>query len=311
MGTTQISTEEAQFQDIADCLEQDKFRIFPTYSRPGFKKIQKTDYSSFFKKADEAYLELVALRERLDNPILKERVQKLIDKILFQKKVYADKVVYTVHRNPERPFKKVCLMLHGMLDSAENFATLAPDVDDVLYVVPQGFKVCYPLPGPLPLAWNYQWFSLGAGSIFRPNPITIKEGLEENRPFLMQWLDDLAMLVGGYENVMVCGFSQGAVVALDLLTQNRALSKVISVAGGMHPHIPLELPQTEKRVLLIHCPKDRIVPFSLSKDSERRLIDLGAKVHFRKPIKHGHLVFTDTFGQVCMRHFIKGEKLPH
>jgi len=208
------------------------------------------------------------------------------------------------------PLKKVCLLLHGMLDSAENFASLSPLVDDVLYVVPQGFKKCYPLPGILPLPWNYQWFSLGLGSFGKPNPHTIKEGLDENRPILLQWLDDLALLAGGYDNVIVCGFSQGAIVALDLVTQSQFLSQAISVAGGVHPEIPVEPVCAEKQALLIHCPKDRIVPYRASQEAEKRLLGLGARVFFRKPARHGHLIFTDPFSQKCMKDFISGHNIP-
>jgi len=294
---------------VKELLDIDRFRLCPCYERASHQKIQKYDFTPFLKELDHGAERLMILLSKIDNAALKERIQDMLNKILFQKKVYMDKVVYTLRTSDVKPFTKICLMLHGMLDCAENFAKLAPEVDDVLYVVPQAFKTCYPLPGIFPLAWNYQWFSLGSGSFFKPNPATIKEGLEENRPFLLQWIDDLALLVGGYEHVIVCGFSQGAVVALDLLTQSQLLKYVISVAGGMHPDISLVPSRVIKKALLIHCPKDRIVPFYASKDAEKRLLDLGAEVELRQPIKHGHLIFTDTLGQKCMKDFIKGDPI--
>jgi len=105
MGTLS-NFEHIQDQDmLQELLDKERFRIFPLYGRLGGKKVQKADFSAFFKTLDETYLEVMQLMARVDSALLKNRLQKIIDTILFQKKVYEKKVVYTVQTN-DRPFKK-------------------------------------------------------------------------------------------------------------------------------------------------------------------------------------------------------------
>lgn len=274
-------------------------KILPTYQRDDIHVTQPVNFNSFLHRVDA---EVRALKRRLPtlmpDDILVARIQKHINDLEKKKEFYDDKVAYTTQYSNNPP-KKICILFHGMGDYPMEMAQHAPKVEDVLFIVPQGFR---PFKIMWNVSWNYQWFDIG--SMSRPSKDLIRKGVEHNRPIIMEWIDDILEVYNmTYDDLILCGFSQGAVTALDLVNYYPHIKYAIAVAGAMEA-LP-NMDHTGKYILLIHHPIDPMVPYEESEMACDYLRNCHANVTLQQPDTKGHLIFYCHKTQQYMRDFIE------
>jgi phospholipase/carboxylesterase len=119
---------------------------------------------------------------------------------------------------------------------------------------------------------GYQWFSLKEFT-----PQAIQAGLTIARPILRDYLLDALQqrnLTPG--DLAIVGFSQGGMMALEMLFALPDIGGIICYSGGFFPPTSVtSLPSSHSQVLLVHGDSDTIVPYDFFLDAQAHLRKLG------------------------------------
>lgn len=181
--------------------------------------------------------------------------------------------------------KQVMLLLHGygadgadLIGLGQQWRELWPDM---LFVAPNAPDPCAQNPG------GYQWFPLNVDRIGGRI-----EGAAQARPVLINFLIDLWAQTGlSARDTVICGFSQGAMMALHIGTSlDLAPIAVVSFSGALIPPPGFGTARYAKPpVALIHGELDRVVDPNLSRESAQVLADAGFEVrlHISPDVGHG------------------------
>lgn len=181
--------------------------------------------------------------------------------------------------------KTVIIMLHGLGADGRDLLNLAPywavKPQEVAFVAPDAPFPCDMAP------MGYQWFSLQDR-----DPHVLLNGVEEAAPILGAFIEDvMAEYQLGPEQVIVMGFSQGAMMALYTATRwveqktGKTLGGIMAYSGALAGEAgPQKLP-----VLLVHGTQDEVVPFAAHQVALDALQDAGFKVdaHAINGLSHG------------------------
>lgn len=193
--------------------------------------------------------------------------------------------------------KQLMLLLHGygadgadLIGLGQEWREIWPDM---LFVAPNAPDRC-----DVNVA-GYQWFPLSQ------EPITGRiEGAAHARPVLINFLIDLwAQTKLSARDTVICGFSQGAMMALHLGTSlDTAPIGIVAFSGGLIPPAGFgEGRYARPPVALIHGELDQVVDPNLSRESAQVLADAGFEVrlHISPGVGHGiapdGLVFATRF----------------
>jgi len=181
--------------------------------------------------------------------------------------------------------KQVMVLLHGygadgadLIGLGREWGELWPDM---LFVSPNAPDPCERS------ASGYQWFPLSGA------PIAGRvEGAASARPVLVSFLMDLWAQTGlTAADTILCGFSQGAMMALHVGTSlDQPLSAIVAFSGALIPAEGfLEGWFARPPVALIHGEVDQVVDPDLSRESAQILADAGFEVrlHISPGIGHG------------------------
>jgi predicted esterase len=268
--------------------------IVPLYKRtkkPG--ELEIFDFEPFLKRVMAKIVHLTHVLEDMEgyhqevaqtqNESLSERYHTLkkttkenLDLLHKRHEVYKDKHVYLL-QYCDKPPRKVCFLLHGLSNCPTDVAKYAPMVEEVLYVIPQGFEPFY-VAWPI-MTHNYQWFDVGCW--WSPDKIKVREGLARIRPIFIQWLDDVSEMPGiSHDDLILCGPSQGAITALDIVRHHPKVKHCIAVSGAIDPESDSkkEAYMKDKNILMIHATNDEVVPSHLSVLSAEKMRQDGAQV---------------------------------
>lgn len=153
------------------------------------------------------------------------------------------------------------LMLHGVGSTGADLAPLAPHLAASLpgatFLSPDGTE---PFVGG---GRARQWFSIaGVTEANRPARVVAA------RPAL-DALIDRAVEDSGADRVILLGFSQGAIMALDAVARGK-VAKVVAFAGRLaFDGVPT--PQAGARALLVGGTADAVMPHALSLEAADRL----------------------------------------
>ncbi len=186
--------------------------------------------------------------------------------------------------------KKLIIFLHGYIDnavSAESYLhNLVDNLDNVAIHIPEAPYICEIHEK------KRQWYSMHR---FDPNDdrktvpsleecIAIydkmKPGLIEAEAYLSSYIEDvLSQYELGYSGLFLCGFSQGATLALyESLMLPEKIAGCISFSGMLAPHTyVLKHYQSKPDTLLIHGTNDNLVRFSALDFTNQCLKDIGVK----------------------------------
>ena len=188
--------------------------------------------------------------------------------------------------------KKLLIFLHGYIDSAPAIAEkrLAPLIDDLENVaihIPQAPMICEIHE------CKKQWYSIHR---FDPNDDrkTVEsmeecvkiydgmgEGLREANEYLSPYIDYCLNKYGlKNEDLFLCGFSQGASLAIyGALMREEKIAGCVSIGGIITPHTYLrEHYKSSPDTLLIHSDNDNLVRYEAMDFTKKELESIGCEV---------------------------------
>ncbi len=175
-------------------------------------------------------------------------------------------------RIPETAPDYLCIFLHGygadgfdLIDLADHFRTILPNA---AYLSPNA-------PSHT-LFGGRQWFPLSDLS-----PSEVAKGAENVRPILNQFIDDaLEYFKLSGDRLILAGFSQGAMIALDTGLRRKVAPRALIGYSGALPaadRLASEI-RSKPPVLLCHGAADQVVPSSESENAFSILKNCGVAV---------------------------------
>ncbi len=172
--------------------------------------------------------------------------------------------------NPDR----LVVLLHGYGSDGNDLISLAQfwqkDMAKALFVAPNAPQKCDINP------MGYQWFALDTD-----REMSRLSGSKKAGAALNEFLNDLWRQTGlGPKDTLLVGFSQGAMMALDVgLRLEEALLGIVSFSGALieEEDLPSHI-RSRPPVCLVHGLADDVVPANLSEKATKILNDLNVRV---------------------------------
>lgn len=141
-----------------------------------------------------------------------------------------------------------------------------------------------------------QWFDMTSVENPQADPKVQEQGIRESTQQVLDVIKAEAELVGGYDNLIVAGLSQGCAIGLyTLLHSETGVGGFIGLSGW----VPLadkvdefmrqpgrDNDVRETPVMLQHCQDDRVLPKKNGEDMAEQLLRLGMDVSW-ECFKHG------------------------
>lgn len=211
--------------------------------------------------------------------------------------------------------KKLVVFLHGYQDTAEHIDRRSlelQEIDNLALHIPQAPFMNEVDPS------KRQWYSIHQ---FDPddkrrqtaswdefvefyNRMTI--GLEEANHYILEYVDNLLSEYGlGYEDLFLCGFSQGAMCAIysSLMCPYKmagvvSFSGILAAKGYVEKHY-----RSQPEFLLIHGEDDDKIRFCALEFSAKNLRSLGCRVETFGFKESGHRIMPEAMAEACR--FIK------
>lgn len=181
--------------------------------------------------------------------------------------------------------KSLVIMLHGVGSNGDDLAGLgshwAPALPGTAFASPDA-------PFNFPHGAGYQWFSLdGVTEQNRPARVAAaREAFDQ----LLHGILEAHQMSGQLDRVVLVGFSQGSIMALDALVSGRwPVAGVVAFSGRLSSPEPFNLPQ-QTPVLLIHGHADTVIPWAESEAAALRLMAAGVQVKTRFEPDTGHTI---------------------
>lgn len=211
--------------------------------------------------------------------------------------------------------KKLIVFLHGYQDSAEHIdrkTVVLQEIDDVAIHIPQA-----PFVSEIDSS-KRQWYSIHQ---FDPDDLRrtttswndvvelynrMTVGLVEANHYILQYVDGLLNEYGlGYNDLILCGFSQGAMCALysGLMCPHKiagvvSFSGILAAKGYIEKH-----GKSKPECLIMHGKDDDKVRFEALDFTRQNLVDLGCKVKTFELETGGHRISSRAVDKACS--FIK------
>ena len=171
--------------------------------------------------------------------------------------------------------KRIVLFLHGYGANGEDLLSIGKhwqdSLPDTLFIAPNA-----PYPHPY-IPNGFMWFDFK--DVAQITSDDIKDGLNQIRPMLQDYLKVLSKKYDvPLPKIVPVGFSQGAMIALDLLVCEPEIEVVVDYAGIYYPMRTFIENAALKRVLLVHGTDDTVVSYHHMPEAEKALTDLGIHV---------------------------------
>ncbi len=178
------------------------------------------------------------------------------------------------------------LALHGWGASAHDLIGLSPIIEagEALVLCPQG-----PVEVPVgPQMKGFGWFPIAAGAPpdpgeFQLGAVAVKDFLEEAKEIYP--IDP--------RKIVVLGFSQGGVMAYDLVLRNPGEFAGLAALSSWLPEtlagtIPKSPEHENFPVLVLHGTEDPMIPIDRARESRDALLPLGVSLTYREhEMEHG------------------------
>jgi len=187
-------------------------------------------------------------------------------------------VIATPSQRPETDEMPLVVIMHGRGADANDLADIAPYIDG-----PTGYRFLFPnapnrweaAPG---MTFGFSWFD--------GLPPDAKE-LAKARAGLNEFLDAaLKKFPTPKGEVVLAGFSQGALMALDTGLRRDDLAGIVAMSGALAEH---DLPQLrkEQRVLIVHGSFDEMINVNMARRARRVLEQSGLDPEYHEfPMGH-------------------------
>ena len=212
--------------------------------------------------------------------------------------------------------QKLVVFLHGYIDSApaldRRLTSLVDNLHDVAIHIPQAPEICEILDN------KRQWYSMHrfdpddarrfvptmeeCVAIYNKMGVGLNSAFGYLNPYFQDRLYDYGLEA---KDLYICGFSQGAMVAIySALMQEEKIGGCISFSGIITPHTFLQSHAlTKPDMLLIHGNEDNLVRFEAQEFTKNQLQDIGCKVETFVVPNGQHRVTED--GLACAAKFIQ------
>jgi phospholipase/carboxylesterase len=189
-------------------------------------------------------------------------------------------LLYTAHVPPGEGPHPTIVLLHGWGASAHDLLGLAPVLHggEALVLSPQGpvaFEIARGMLG-------FGWWPLTTSREIDP------QAFDAARQLLREFLDEACKRYPvDRRKIVVVGFSQGGVMAYDLvLSDPGRFAGLVALSSWLPEPIDAAIPSSEEHrnfpVLVIHGTQDPMIPVERAQESRRRLLARGANVHYRE-----------------------------
>ncbi|MDF7661581.1 prolyl oligopeptidase family serine peptidase [Erwiniaceae bacterium L1_54_6] len=181
--------------------------------------------------------------------------------------------------------KALVIFLHGVGSNGADLAGLgqhwASVLPDVAFASPNA-------PMPFEHGMGYQWFSLN-GVTTENRPARVREARDAFDATLQPLMAQHGF-TDAWDKVILVGFSQGSIMALDALASGRhPLAGVVAFSGRLAFDGALT-PQPQTPALLIHGHADGVIPWTESESAARRLRSAGVTIETRFEPTTGHTI---------------------
>ena len=180
------------------------------------------------------------------------------------------------------------IALHGVGSNAHDMAAALQPLNAVAEVIA--------LPGPelfQGTASGRQWFSV-MGVTEENRPARTAAAL----PPLLARLDQLASQRNiPRDELIILGFSQGAIIALAAVAGGYHRGRAIIIAGRLAVPVSSGLGR-EAELLLIHDADDSVMPSGLSNDAAAALRKAGAEIEIARTVGVGHRIGAPTIAAI-------------
>ena len=193
-------------------------------------------------------------------------------------------LLYTAHVPPgEGPFPTV-LMLHGWGASAHDLLGLAPIVHGggALVLCPQGPVGFQIAPEQAPGMLGFGWWPIASDREIDP------DAFDTARQAVAGFLNDACERYPiDRRKIVVLGFSQGGVMAYDLVLGDPGrFAGLVALSSWLPEAVDAAVPSQDAMqnfpALVVHGTKDPMIPVENAQDSRQRLLARGANVHYRE-----------------------------
>ena len=179
----------------------------------------------------------------------------------------------------EGPFPTV-IALHGWGASAHDLLGLAPYLHggEALVICPQGPVAFEAGPGQT----GYGWFPITGGGPM--DPAAFAEGRDALARFVDQALEQFPI---DPRKLAVMGFSQGGVMAFDLVLRDPARFAGLAALSSWLPNdLANTIPESEGLenfpVLVQHGTEDPMIPVDRGRETRQRLTQMGVDLSYRE-----------------------------
>jgi phospholipase/carboxylesterase len=182
---------------------------------------------------------------------------------------------------------RIILFLHGYGANGEDLLGIGKHWQDSL---PHTLFIAPNAPYSHPQIPNgYMWFNFKDTSNITPDDI--KDGLNNIRPVIQEYAQTLSRKYGvPLAHIILVGFSQGAMIALDLFACEPDIKTAIDYAGIYYPFRTSIENATSKKALLVHGTDDTVVPYHHMREAEKALTNLGIHVTSITCAELGHSI---------------------
>lgn len=176
---------------------------------------------------------------------------------------------------------QLVVFLHGygadganLIDIGEHWSAALPDAE---FIAPNGIEPCE-------MGMGYQWFGLNDFS-----PFNVRAGLDRATPQVVKYLKICLHERNLTTNDLhLVGFSQGTMLALDVMFHLTGIRSVLGYSGAFYPPAAQQLKEPYPRICLIHGDMDMVVPYMAFTEAQKSLGKFGVtpKVHTCRGLGH-------------------------
>ena len=178
-------------------------------------------------------------------------------------------------RRPDTDELPLVVVLHGRGADANDLADLAPYLDHgYRFVFPNAPKPFEPMPG---YSFGFTWFDGWPAE---------RNSLVESRTLLLLFLREMTERYPTTK-VVLCGFSQGALMSIDAgFRTDVPITGIVMMSGALYEE---DLPpfQRDIPVMVVHGTADDVIPVLAARRARRLLEENGVDVDYHEfPMGH-------------------------
>ncbi len=164
----------------------------------------------------------------------------------------------------------VMIMFHGygangkdLIDLSNYFFKFFPEM---AFYAPNGCEDFENYPG-----LGYQWFPLPS-----LDPVVLRSGLQKTEKQVVSIINEIMDHHGlNYNQVFIFGFSQGALVALNMIYNLPKIAGILGYSGAFMARQEEKILSYDTPILLVHGAQDTVVPIMYHNLAHAELTDLG------------------------------------